>query len=108
MLQIKHLTKQYDSQKGVFDLSLEIKPGDLYAFIGHNGAGKTTTLKCLAGIHNFNEGEIILDGLSIKDDSLAFKKKIAYIPDNPDIYEFLSGMQYLNLICPSQSSFLHI
>ena len=99
MLQIKHLTKQYDSQKGVFDLSLEIKPGDLYAFIGHNGAGKTTTLKCLAGIHDFNEGEIILDGLSIKDDPLAFKKKIAYIPDNPDIYEFLSGMQYLNLIC---------
>lgn len=99
MLQIKHLTKQYDSQKGVFDLSLEIKPGDLYAFIGHNGAGKTTTLKCLAGIHDFNEGEIILDGLSIKDNPLAFKKKIAYIPDNPDIYEFLSGMQYLNLIC---------
>lgn len=98
MLEIKHLTKQYDSKKGVFDLSLEIHPGDLYAFIGHNGAGKTTTLKCLAGIHEFNEGEIILDGISIKDDPIAFKKKIAYIPDNPDIYEFLTGMQYLNLI----------
>lgn len=98
MLEIKHLTKQYNSHKGVFDLSLEIQPGQLVAFIGHNGAGKTTTLKCIAGIHPFDQGEIIFDGFSIKDEPLNFKKKIAYIPDNPDIYEFLSGMQYLNLI----------
>lgn len=98
MLEIKHLTKKYNSEKGVFDLSLTIQPGNLYAFIGPNGAGKTTTLKCLAGIHGFEAGEILLDGISLAQDPLAFKQKLAYIPDNPDIYEFLSGRQYLDLI----------
>lgn len=98
MLSIKNLTKQYESNKGVFNLSLDIQPGDLYAFIGHNGAGKTTTLKCLCGIQPFDEGEICLDGISIKENPLEFKKRIAYIPDNPDIYDFLTGWQYLNLI----------
>lgn len=98
MLSIKNLTKKYDSQKGVFNLTLDIQPGDLYAFIGHNGAGKTTTLKCLCGIQPFNEGEITLNGISLKENPIAFKEKIAYIPDNPDIYDFLTGWQYLNLI----------
>ena len=98
MLKIEHLTKKYASGKGIFDLSLEIQPGDLYAFIGHNGAGKTTTLKCLAGIQEMNEGEIGLDNISLKDQPIAFKKKIAYIPDSPDIYDFMTGMQYLSLI----------
>lgn len=98
MLSITHLTKQYQNGKGVFDLSLDIEAGDLYAFIGHNGAGKTTTLKCLSGILPFDQGSISLNGLSISQDPVAFKRKIAYIPDNPDIYEFMTGRQYLNLI----------
>jgi len=98
MLKISHLTKQYNNDKGIFDLSLDIQPGDLYAFIGHNGAGKTTTLKCLAGIQPMDQGEIMLDHISLKNDPIAFKKKIAYIPDNPDIYDFLTGLQYLSLI----------
>lgn len=99
MLKIEHLSKQYrGSQKGIFDLTLHIKPGDLYAFIGHNGAGKTTALKCIAQIHDFDSGNIYIDGLDIKKDSLECKRRIAYIPDNPDLYEFLTGMQYLNFI----------
>ena len=98
MLKISHLTKQHGNDKGIFDLSLEIQPGDLYAFIGHNGAGKTTTLKCLAGIQEMDQGEIMLNDISLKAQPVAFKKKIAYIPDNPDIYDFLTGMQYLSLI----------
>ena len=99
MLIINHLTKHYKgSSKGVTDLSLHVAPGDLYAFIGHNGAGKTTTLKCVTGIHDYDAGEIIIDGIDLKKDTLACKRSFAYIPDNPDLYEYLTGIQYLNFI----------
>jgi len=99
MLRIEHLTKHYPgSDKGVTDLSLHIAQGDLYAFIGHNGAGKTTTLKAVAAIHDFEEGEIYVDGVSIKDEPIECKRRLAYIPDNPDLYEYLTGIQYLNFI----------
>ena len=97
MLKIDHLTKHYKgSSKGVTDLSLHIAPGDLYAFIGHNGAGKTTTLKCVAGIQGFDAGTIQIGGIDIRKDPLACKRQFAYIPDNPDLYEYLTGIQYLN------------
>lgn len=98
MLNISHLTKTYGDKKAVDDLSLHIAPGEIYGFIGHNGAGKTTTIKSVVGILQFNEGEITIDGTSLKDDPIACKKKIAYIPDNPDLYEFMSGIKYLNFI----------
>lgn len=99
MLMIQNLTKHYKgSNKGVTNLTLEIEAGDIYGFIGHNGAGKTTTIKCIAGIHSFEEGEILVDGLSVKTDTLACKQRIAYIPDNPDLYEYMTGIQYLNFI----------
>ena len=98
MLKITHLTKQYGEKKAVDDLSLEIKSGEIYGFIGHNGAGKTTTLKSVVGILQFDAGEILIDGTSIKDDPLTCKRKIAYIPDNPDIYEYMTGIKYLNFI----------
>ena len=98
MLKITHLTKQYGEKKAVDDLNLEIKPGEIYGFIGHNGAGKTTTLKSVVGILQFDAGEILIDGTSIKDDPLTCKRKIAYIPDNPDIYEYMTGIKYLNFI----------
>ena len=99
MLTINHLTKHYKgSNKGVTDVSLHVEPGDIYAFIGHNGAGKTTTLKCIAGIHGFESGEIFIGGQSILKNVLACKKKFAYIPDNPDLYEYLTGIQYLNFV----------
>lgn len=98
MLKITHLTKQYGEKKAVDDLSLEIKPGEIYGFIGHNGAGKTTTLKSVVGILQFDAGEILIDGTSIKTDPLTCKRKIAYIPDNPDIYEYMTGIKYLNFI----------
>ena len=99
MLQIKNLTKHYKgSNKGVTDINLTIEAGDIYAFIGHNGAGKTTTLKCIAGIHGFETGEILIDGISIKENALECKRQIAYIPDNPDLYEYLTGIQYLNFV----------
>ncbi len=98
MLQISNLTKTYGEKKAVDDLTLHIQPGEIYGFIGHNGAGKTTTIKACCGILQFEEGEILLDGISIKDDPIACKKKLAYIPDNPDLYEFMSGMQFLNFI----------
>lgn len=99
MLTIQNLTKHYKgSNKGVTDVSLEIRPGDIYAFIGHNGAGKTTTLKCVAGIHGFDEGNILIDGKDIRKDPMGCKHSIAYIPDNPDLYEYLTGIQYLNFI----------
>ena len=95
MLLIDHLTKHYKgSKKGITDLSLHIKPGDLYAFIGHNGAGKTTTLKCVAGIQGFDAGSIKVNGLDILEHPLECKRALAYIPDNPDIYEYLTGIQY--------------
>ena len=99
MLTIKNLTKHYKgSSKGVTDLSLHVAPGDLYAFIGHNGAGKTTTLKCITGIHDFDKGEIIIDGIDLRADPLACKRAFAYIPDNPDLYEYLTGIQYLSFV----------
>lgn len=98
MLNIQHLTKAYGDKKAVDDLSLHIAPGEIYGFIGHNGAGKTTTLKSIVGILQFDSGEITIDGISIKADPLACKRKIAYIPDNPDLYEFMTGIQYLNFI----------
>ena len=98
MLQISNLTKKYGDKKAVDDLTLHIQPGEIYGFIGHNGAGKTTTIKSCCGILQFDEGEILIDGISIKDDPIACKKQLAYIPDNPDLYEFMSGMQFLNFI----------
>ncbi len=98
MLKIEHLTKKYGDFKAVDDLSLHIAPGEIYGFIGHNGAGKTTTLKSVVGILQFDNGEIYIDGTSITADPLKCKKKIAYIPDNPDIYEFMTGIKYLNFV----------
>lgn len=98
MLRIEHLTKRYDEYKAVDDLSLHIESGEIYGFIGHNGAGKTTTLKSIVGILPFDEGEIYIDGQSIKNNPLECKEKMAYIPDNPDLYEYLSGIQYLNFV----------
>ena len=99
MLIIEHLTKHYKgSNKGINDINLHIAPGDIYAFIGHNGAGKTTTLKCVAGIHGFDSGTIRIDGIDIEKEPLNSKRKFAYIPDNPDLYEYLTGIQYLSFI----------
>ncbi len=98
MLKIDHLTKSYGDYKAVDDLSLHIKEGEIYGFIGHNGAGKTTTLKCVTGILPFEEGNICIDGQSITEDPVGCKTKIAYIPDNPDLYEYLSGIQFLNFV----------
>ena len=99
MLKIDHLTKTYGEKKAVDDLSLHIQPGELYGFIGHNGAGKTTTLKSVVGILQFDSGEITIDGVSVKADPITCKKSIAYIPDNPDLYDFMTGIQYLNFVC---------
>ena len=98
MLRIEHLTKTYGDKKAVDDLTLHIQPGEIYGFIGHNGAGKTTTLKSVAGILKFDGGEIYVDGTSVKTDPIKCKKQIAYIPDNPDLYEFMSGIRYLNFV----------
>lgn len=98
MLKIEHLTKIYGDKKAVDDLSLHINKGEIYGFIGHNGAGKTTTIKSCCGILKFEEGEIYVDGISVKENPLACKKKIAYLPDNPDIYEYMTGIQFLNFI----------
>lgn len=99
MLKIQNLTKHYKgSNKGVTNLNLEIKAGDIYGFIGHNGAGKTTTIKCITGIHGFEEGEILINGMSMKENPFVCKQKMAYIPDNPDLYEYMTGIQYLNFI----------
>ena len=98
MLQIEHLTKKYGEKKAVDDLSLHIYPGEIYGFIGHNGAGKTTTIKSCCGILQFEEGDVRINGISVKDDPIACKKKMAYIPDNPDLNEFMTGIQFLNFI----------
>ena len=98
MLNIQHFTKTYGEKKAVDDLSLHIAPGEIYGFIGHNGAGKTTTLKAAVGILQFDAGEITIGGHSIKTEPLACKQLLAYIPDNPDLYDFMSGIQYLNFI----------
>ena len=98
MLKITHLTKTFGEKKAVDDLSLEIAPGEIYGFIGHNGAGKTTTLKSVVGIQQFDAGEITIGGISLKKDPLACKRQLAYIPDNPDLYDFMTGIKYLNFI----------
>ena len=98
MLKINHLTKTYGEKKAVDDLNIHINPGEIYGFIGHNGAGKTTTLKSVVGILQFDQGEILIDGKSIQTDPLACKREIAYIPDNPDLYDYMTGIKYLNFI----------
>ncbi len=100
MLQIKNLEKSYQSKiKAVDNLSLTVKKGEIYGFVGHNGAGKSTTIKAIVGALGFDNGDIIIDGKSIKEDALGAKKALAYIPDNPDIYEYLTGIQYINFVC---------
>lgn len=98
MLRIENLTKIYGEKKAVDNLSLHIFPGEIYGFIGHNGAGKTTTIKSCCGILKFDEGEVYINGKSVKTDPIEVKKQIAYIPDNPDLYEFMSGIKYLNFV----------
>ena len=98
MLDIQHLTKRYGEKKAVDDLTLHIAAGEIYGFIGHNGAGKTTTLKSVVGILQFDEGEITIDGHSIKSEPLVCKREMAYIPDNPDLYDFMTGIKYLNFV----------
>lgn len=98
MLKIENLTVRYGEKVAVNNLSLHISKGEIYGFIGHNGAGKTTTIKAATGILYFNEGNIFIDGVSIKDDPVTCKKSLAYIPDNPDLYEFMTGIQYLDFI----------
>ena len=98
MLEIQHFTKRYGKKTAVDDLSLTIQAGEICAFIGHNGAGKTTTLKACCGILPFEEGDILVDGISVRRDPVACKRKIAYLPDNPDLYEFMTGTKYLNFI----------
>ena len=98
MLRIEHLTKTFGDKKAVDDLTLHIQPGEIYGFIGHNGAGKTTTIKACCGIQRQDSGEIFIDGISMRLDPIACKAKLAYIPDNPDLYEFMTGTQYLSFI----------
>lgn len=98
MLKINGLSKSYGDKKVLKDLTLHILPGEIYGFIGHNGAGKTTTLKSVAGILDFDSGEILIDGISVKENPLKCKKRIAYIPDNPNLYDYMTGMKYLNFV----------
>lgn len=98
MLRIEHLTKTYGNKKAVDDLSLHIKPGEIYGFIGHNGAGKTTTIKSVVGILQFESGEIYINGKSVKSQPLECKRETAYIPDNPDLYDYMTGIKYLNFV----------
>lgn len=98
MLSIQNLTKRYGDVKAVDNLSLTVEKGDIYGFIGHNGAGKTTTIKSIVGIHAFDSGEILIDGMSVKEKPLECKKITAYIPDNPDLYEFMTGAKYLDFV----------
>ena len=98
MLTIEHLTKRYGDKTAVEDLSLHIAPGEIYGFIGHNGAGKTTTLRSCVGVQQFDAGEILIHGVSVKEDPIACKKQLAYIPDNPDLYDFMTGIRFLNFV----------
>lgn len=99
MLKIINLAKSYKGKKAIDNISIEVLDGEIFGFIGHNGAGKTTTIKSIVGLHDFEEGEILINSKSIKSNPIECKKDIAYIPDNPDIYDFLTGIQYLNFIC---------
>ena len=98
MLEIKNLTKTFGQKVAVYDLSLHIAPGEIFGFIGHNGAGKTTTLKCVAGIQNYDAGQFLVDGIDLAADPLACKRRVAYLQDNPDLYDFMTGLQYLNFV----------
>ena len=98
MLRIINLSKSYKGKKAIHNISMEVKVGEIFGFIGHNGAGKTTTIKSIVGIHDFEEGEILINSKSIKTEPLECKKEMAYIPDNPDLYEALTGIGYLNFI----------
>lgn len=98
MLEIKNVTKKYGEKVAVNDISLKIKDGEIFGFIGHNGAGKTTLIKSIVGIHKFNDGDILINGISIKKSEIEYKKQLAYIPDNPDLYDNLKGIDYLNFI----------
>lgn len=98
MLTIRNFTKTYSGKPAVTDLSLTVEAGDIYGFIGHNGAGKTTTIKSIVGICGFDSGDILIDGVSVRDDPMLCKSKFAYIPDNPDLYEYLTGVQYLSFL----------
>lgn len=98
MLKINNLTKTFGKKKAVDNLTIHIKPGEIYGFIGHNGAGKTTTIKSCIGLLNFDEGEIFINGISIKDDPIGCKQITAYVPDNPDLYDFMTGIKYLNFV----------
>lgn len=101
MLEIKKLSKTYKKAptKAIDNVSITIEDGDIYGFIGPNGAGKSTTIKCIVGIHSYDEGEILLDGVSIKQNPMDAKRKMAYVPDNPDLYEHLSGIKYIDFVC---------
>ena len=99
MIEIKNVTKKYGDKIGIQNISFNIEDGDLFAFIGHNGAGKTTLIKSIVGIHDFDEGDILINGQSIKDDPIECKKLIAYVPDNPETYEYMKAIDYINFIC---------
>jgi len=99
MIEIKNVTKKYGNKKAVDDVSFEVNDGDIFAFIGHNGAGKTTLIKSIVGIHDFDEGDILIDGISIKNDPVKCKKLMAFVPDNPETYEHMKAIDYINFIC---------
>ena len=99
MIEIKNVTKKYGNKKAVDNVSFNVEDGDIFAFIGHNGAGKTTLIKSIVGIHDFDEGDILIDGISIKDNPVECKKKMAYVPDNPETYEHMKAIDYINFIC---------
>ena len=100
MLSVKNLSKTYRNSnvRAIEDINIEIEDGDIYSFIGPNGAGKSTTIKCIVGIHDYEEGEIVFNGINLKNDPIAFKNRLAYVPDNPDVYEFMTGIAYLDFI----------
>ena len=99
MIEIKNVTKKYGDKKAVDNVSFTVNDGDIFAFIGHNGAGKTTLIKSIVGIHDFDEGDILIDGISIKENPVECKKLIAYVPDNPETYEHMKAIDYINFIC---------
>ena len=99
MIEIKNVTKKYGNKKAVDNVSFNVEDGDIFAFIGHNGAGKTTLIKSIVGIHDFDEGDILIDGMSIKDKPVECKKLMAYVPDNPETYEHMKAIDYINFIC---------
>ncbi len=99
MIEIKNVTKKYGDKKAVDSISFNVEDGDIFAFIGHNGAGKTTLIKSIVGIHDFEEGDIIIDGMSIKENPVECKKLMAFVPDNPETYEHMKAIDYINFIC---------